>query len=113
IYHVGATDPGQPGYESLLSQLIAAVTGKSVFYYLSIGSIVAVLGLSANTAFAGFPQLCQIVADDGYLPHTFAARGRRLVFSNGIYVLALLAGILLVVFGGVTDRLIPLFAVGA
>ena len=71
------------------------------------------LALSANTAFADFPRLCQIVADDGYLPHAFSTRGRRLVFSQGIYVLAFLAGLLLFVFSGVTDRLIPLFAVGA
>jgi amino acid transporter len=113
IYHVGATDPGQPGYESLLSQLIAAVAGKGFFYYLSSASILAVLALSANTAFADFPRLCQIVAEDGYLPHAFSSRGRRLVFSHGIYVLVFLAAILLIVFGGVTDRLIPLFAVGA
>ena len=113
VYHVGATDPGQPGYESLLSQLLGAVAGKGIFYYVAIGSILAVLALSANTAFADFPRLCQIVADDGYLPHAFAARGRRLVFSYGIFVLTLLAGLLLVIFGGVTDRLIPLFAVGA
>jgi amino acid transporter len=112
-YHVGATDPGQPGYDSLLSQLIAAVAGKGFFYYLSIGSILAVLALSANTAFADFPRLCQIVADDGYLPHAFSSRGRRLVFSHGIYVLVFLSALLLILFGGVTDRLIPLFAIGA
>src|SRR5579871_748284 len=113
VYHVGATDPGAPGYESVLSQLIAAVTGKGIFYYVSIASILAVLALSANTAFADFPRLCQIVAEDGYLPHAFSSRGRRLVFSHGIYVLVFLAAVLLIVFGGVTDRLIPLFAVGA
>jgi len=112
-YHIGATDPGQPGYDSVLSQLIAAVAGKGVFYFISMASILAVLALSANTAFADFPRLCQIVADDGYLPHAFSSRGRRLVFSHGIYMLAFLSGILLFVFGGVTDRLIPLFAVGA
>src|SRR6516225_1052983 len=62
VYHIGATDPGQPGYQSLLSQLIGAVAGKGIFYYVSIGSILAVLALSANTAFADFPRLCQIVA---------------------------------------------------
>lgn len=113
VYHIGATDPGLPGYQSLLSQLIVAVAGKGIFYYVSIGSILAVLALSANTAFADFPRLCQIVAEDGYLPHAFSARGRRLVFSYGISVLALLSGILLTLFGGITDRLIPLFAVGA
>jgi len=113
VYHVGATDPGAPGYESVLSQLLGAVAGHGFFYYLSIASILAVLALSANTAFADFPRLCQIVAEDGYLPHAFSLRGRRLVFSKGIYVLAFLAGLLLFVFQGVTDRLIPLFAVGA
>jgi amino acid transporter len=113
IYHVGATDPGLPGYDSLLSQLIGAVAGKGAFYFVSIGSILVVLALSANTAFADFPRMCQIISEDGYLPHAFSARGRRLVFSYGIYVLALLAGVLLFIFNGVTDRLIPLFAVGA
>ena len=113
VYNVGASDPGLPGYDSLLSQLLGAIAGRGFFYYLSIGSILAVLALSANTAFADFPRLCQIVADDGYLPHGFTARGRRLVFSHGIYVLAALSGLLLAIFGGVTDRLIPLFAVGA
>lgn len=113
VYHVGATDPGQPGYDSLLSQLLAAIAGRGIFYFVAIGSILAVLALSANTAFADFPRMCQIIAEDGYLPHSFSARGRRLVFSHGIYVLAFLAALLLVVFDGVTDRLIPLFAVGA
>jgi hypothetical protein len=112
-YHVGAVDPSGLGYESVLSQLIAAVAGKGWFYYLTIGSILAVLSLSANTAFADFPRLCQIVAEDGYLPHAFSSRGRRLVFTQGIFVLALLAALLLAIFGGVTDRLIPLYAVGA
>jgi amino acid transporter len=113
VYRIGATDPAARGYESLLSQLIAAAAGKGAFYYLSIGSILAVLALSAKTAFAGFPRLCQVVAEDGYLPHGFRTRGRRLVFSEGVYVLAALAALLLIVFGGITDRLIPLYAVGA
>jgi amino acid transporter len=113
IYGIGATDPGAPGYESVLSQLVAAVAGKGAFYYVSIASILLVLALSANTAFADFPRLCRAVAEDRYLPHSFATRGRRLVYSQGIYVLAGLSALLLIVFGGVTDRLIPLFAVGA
>jgi len=112
-YHIGATPPGEPGYQSLLSQLTAAVAGKGVFYYITIGSILLVLALSANTAFADFPRLCRAVALDGYLPYSFASRGRRLVYSQGIYVLAFLSAFLLVLFGGVTDRLIPLYAVGA
>ena len=113
VYHIGATDPGQAGYQSVLSMLVAAVTGQGVFYYITMGSILLVLALSANTAFADFPRLCRAVAEDGYLPHGFASRGRRLVYSQGIWVLAVLCGSLLILFGGVTDRLIPLFAVGA
>jgi amino acid transporter len=112
-YGIGATDPGKAGYQSVLSQLTAAVAGQGVFYYITMGSILLVLALSANTAFADFPRLCRAVAEDGYLPHGFASRGRRLVFSQGIWVLAVLCTFLLILFGGVTDRLIPLFAVGA
>ena len=113
VYHIGATPPGQPGYQGVLSQMIAAVAGKGAFYFVAMASILAVLCLSANTAFADFPRLCQIVANDKSLPSSFASRGRRLVFSQGIYVLTILAGLLLIIFGGITDRLIPLYAVGA
>jgi amino acid transporter len=112
-YGIEATEPGARGYQSVLSMLLAAVAGRGVFYYVSIGSILLVLALSANTAFADFPRLCRAVAQNNYLPHSFATRGRRLVYSQGILVLAGLAGLLLILFRGVTDRLIPLFAVGA
>lgn len=112
-YGIGATEPGQSGYRSVLSQLVSAVAGTGWFYYVAISSIVLVLIIQANTAFADFPRLCRAVAHNGYLPHLFTLRGRRLVYSQGIYILAFLAGSLLVIFGGVTDRLIPLFAVGA
>jgi hypothetical protein len=113
IYGIAATDPGKPGYQSLLSMLIAAVFGKGIFYYLTIASILLVLSLSANTAFADFPRLCKAIASNNYLPHAFGYRGRRLVYTYGIVVLAVLTALLLVVFGGVTDNLIPLYAVGA
>jgi len=112
-YHIAATDPGAAGYQSVLSMLVAAVTGKGVFYYVTIASILLVLSLSANTAFADLPRLCRIIALDGYLPRSLSNRGRRLVYSEGIYALTVLTGGLLVLFGGVTDRLIPLYAVGA
>jgi amino acid transporter len=112
-YGVGATEPGKEGYESVLSQLVAAVIGRGTFYYITIGSVLVVLALSANTGFADFPRLCRVVAQDGYLPNGFAHRGRRLVYSQGILVLAVLAAGLLIAFGGITDNLIPLFAVGA
>jgi amino acid transporter len=111
-YGVGATDPVK-NYESVLSMLLRAIAGRGIFYYVSIGSILLVLSLSANTAFADFPRLCRIIAGDSYLPHSFASTGRRLVYSNGIYVLAVLTAGLLILFDGVTDRLIPLYAVGA
>jgi amino acid transporter len=112
-YEIAATDPGQPGYQSILSMLTAAVFGKGLFYYLTIGSILVVLSLSANTAFADFPRLCRAIAQNNYLPHVFGYRGRRLVYTYGIVVLAVLCGGVLILFGGVTDRLIPLYAIGA
>ena len=112
-YHIAATVPGGSGYESLLSQLTGAVAGKGFFYYLTIGSILAVLALSANTSFADFPRLCRAMAQHGYLPYGFSVRGRRLVYTYGVYVLTALSALLLFLFGGVTDRLIPLFAIGA
>ena len=112
-YHVVATDPSAPGYDSVLSMLLLAVSGRGWFYYVSIASILLVLVFSANTAFADFPRVCRVIADDGFLPLSFANRGRRLVYSEGIIVLAIITGILLIIFGGVTDRLIPLYAVGA
>src|SRR2546428_13868455 len=80
-----------------------------VFYplYVTTTAIVLVLCLSANTSFAGFPRVCRVVAQDGYLPSWFAMRGRRLVYASGIYVLTALSGVLLLLFGGVTNRLIP------
>jgi amino acid transporter len=112
-YGIAATPPGEPGYESVLSQLIRAVAGSGVFYWVSIGSILVVLALSANTAFADFPRLSRAIAQNGFLPHSLTLRGRRLVFGQGVYALAFLAGGLLILFGGITDRLIPLYAVGA
>jgi len=112
-YGIVATDPGKPGYQSVLSMLVAAVVGRGWFYYVTVGSVLIILSLSANTAFADFPRLCKMVAQNDFLPHFFGFRGRRLVYSQGIIVLFVLAAILLILFGGVTDRLIPLFAIGA
>jgi amino acid transporter len=113
VYGVAATDPGSPGYQSVLAQLLAAVTGRGAFYWISIGSILVVLSLSANTAFADFPRLARVIAGNGYLPHAFTVRGRRLVFAQGVWALAFLAGFLLIIFRGVTNNLIPLYAFGA
>jgi amino acid transporter len=112
-YGIAATDPEGPGYESVLSMLTRAVMGHGWFYYLTIASVLLVLALSANTAFADFPRLTRAIALDDYMPHVFMLRGRRLLYSWGIYVLVVLTAVLLIIFGGVTDRLIPLYAIGA
>jgi len=112
-YGIAATDPGAPGYQSVLSMLVGAVSGRGWFYYVTIGSVLLILSLSANTAFADFPRLCRVVAQNNFLPHSLGYRGRRLVYAEGILLLGVLSAILLIFFGGVTDRLIPLFAIGA
>jgi amino acid transporter len=112
-YHIGATAPGQSGYQSVLSQIVGAVAGRETFYYITMTSILLVLSFQANTAFADFPRVCHAIAQNDYLPRAFANRGRRLVYSHGIYVLIGLTAFLLIIFRGVTDHLIPLFAVGA
>ena len=112
-YRIMAMDQTKPGYQSVISQLVGAVYGRGWFYYVTIASVLAVLCLSANTSFVGFPRLCRLVAADGFLPRAFAIPGRRLVYSAGILFLTIGSGALLIGFGGITDRLIPLFAVGA
>src|SRR6202789_4044633 len=81
-YSIGATDPGAAGYQSILSQLTAAVMGRGWFYYVTIGSILAVLALSANPSYADFPRLTRAIAMHDYLPHVFMIRVRRLLYSH-------------------------------
>ncbi len=113
FYHLAAMDQTQPNYQSVLSQLAAAIAGRGIIYGIAMASLLTVLSLSANTSFVDFPRLCRVVAQDGFLPRAFAVADRRLVFSVGILVLTISAGGLLILFGGITDRLIPLFAIGA
>jgi amino acid transporter len=112
-YTIGATDPTSAGYQSILSQLISAVVGRGYFYYVGSASILLVLALSANTSYADFPRLTRAIAMHDYLPHVFKIRGRRLLYSHGIVALVAFTAILLIAFSGITDRLIPLFAIGA
>ncbi len=99
--------------ETLLSILGDHVFGRnSPLYIVLMASTAAILCLSANTSFADYPRLSSVVARDGFLPHQFAKRGDRLVFSNGIVAVAVTAALLLWAFGGKLDSLIPLFAVG-
>ena len=97
---------------TVMAQLGLAVFGNGAAFVLLQFATAAILVLAANTAYNGFPGLSSIIAKDGYLPRQLANRGDRLVFSNGIFVLAGAAAGLLVAFGGITNALIPLYAVG-
>ncbi|MGQ0520674.1 MAG: APC family permease [Actinomycetota bacterium] len=98
--------------ETVLSQLGQAVYGGGPIYLVLQFATAAILVLAANTAYADFPRLSSIIARDGYLPRQFGNRGDRLVFSNGIVFLAVAAAALIVAFRGLTNALIPLYAVG-
>src|SRR3984885_2874806 len=98
--------------QTVLSQIMAMSVGRGWFYYVISITITVVLALAANTSFGGLPVLASLVARDNYLPHLFSIRGDRQTFANGIVVLSVLAGALLVAVGGNTNTLIPLFAIG-
>jgi amino acid transporter len=112
-YGITAMEPDAHHYQSVLSILVTAVFGRGWFYYLTMASVFTALSLSANTAFADFPRLARAIAIRDYLPHVFILRGRRLLYSHGIYALTGFTAVILILFGGVTDRLIPLYAIGA
>jgi amino acid transporter len=86
--------------------------GKGLMFWMTMIGTFAILILAANTAYADFPRLSSIIAKDGFLPHQFANRGDRLVFSNGVIFLAAVASILIIVFNGDISALIPLYAFG-
>jgi amino acid transporter len=98
--------------ETINSQMARALFGESPLYWIIQFSTAGILVLAANTAYADFPRLSSIISRDGYLPRQFGNRGDRLVFSNGVVFLAAAAGVLIVIFGGITTKLIPLYAVG-
>jgi amino acid transporter len=98
--------------DTILSQLASHIFGRGALYYVFQYSTFAILVLAANTAFADFPRLSGILANDGYMPRQLAARGDRLAFSNGIIALGLIAGLIVWIFHGQTNALIPLYAVG-
>ncbi len=106
-FHIGPRSS-----ETVLSQIMAASVGRSWAYYTVSLSITAALGLAANTSFGGLPVLTSLLAKDNYVPHAFAQRSERLVYSRGVVVLTLLAAALLVAVGGNTNSLIPLYAIG-
>jgi amino acid transporter len=100
--------------ETVISQFARIMfTGPMFwFYYVVQIATALILVLAANTSFADFPRLGSLLARDRYLPRQFATRGDRLVFSNGIVILAIFASLLVIIFAGDTSRLIPLYAVG-
>jgi len=98
--------------ETVVSQLARLIFGGGPLYYFIQVVSMLILILAANTAFADFPRLAFFMARDGYLPRQFGNRGDRLVFSNGVVILAVVAVALVIVFHGSTHALIPLYAVG-
>jgi len=100
------------GGETVVSQLARAAVGGGFWYMLVQVATATILILAANTAFAGFPRLCAILAQDGFLPRQLKNVGDRLVYSNGIVLLAVVSAVLITLFRGSTHLLIPLYAVG-
>ena len=110
---VRVDDPTQGGFQVLLSKLATIAFGfGGLGYWFVIGTTMLILVLAANTAFSDFPRLLFFLSRDSFAPHQFRRLGERLAFSNGIFVLAVLAAVLVIVFGGDTSRLIPLYAIG-
>ncbi|MEN6401397.1 MAG: APC family permease [Armatimonadia bacterium] len=112
LAHVYQVTPDPTAHETVVSQIAEAVFGRGFFYYIIQGATAMILFLAVNTSFADFPRLSSLLARDGYLPRQMANLGDRLVFSNGIIILALAASFLVLLFGGLTHALIPLYAVG-
>ncbi|MFL6332444.1 MAG: APC family permease [Pyrinomonadaceae bacterium] len=104
--------PSSGGEETLVSLMARHTFGTGVFYYFIQAATAGILVLAANTSFADFPRLASLLAADRYLPRQFANRGDRLVFSNGIVILAVLAIVLIIIFKGQEQAMLPLYAVG-
>lgn len=108
VYGIHAMDQSQRGYRTVLTQLTAAVSGHGAFFFTVMAVLLCVLMLSANTSFVAMPRLCRSIADDGYLPKRFSAEGNHF----GQLFLAGCAALLLIGFGGITQKLVPLFTIG-
>lgn len=98
--------------DTIVSQLARGIYGSGIFYYALQAGTALILILAANTSYADFPRLGSFMAGDGYLPKQLRDRGSRLVYSNGLILLTVMASVLLIAFGGETSRLIPLYAIG-
>jgi amino acid transporter len=99
-------------HETVISILARQIFGRGWMYYIVQVFTAVILLLAVTTSFAGFPMLASLMAKDGFLPRQFASLGDRLVFSNGILILAAVSSVLLILFGGSTHALIPLYAIG-
>jgi len=98
--------------ETLVSAMARHIFGVGIPYYVLQAATAAILVLAANTSFADFPRLASLLAADRFLPRQLASRGDRLVFSNGVLILALFASILIVIFKGNEQAMLPLYALG-
>lgn len=112
LAHAHRILPDETGRATVVSQIAEATFGRGAFYYIIQAATAMILFLAVNTSFADFPRLSSLLARDGYLPRQLSHLGDRLVFSNGIIILALAASFLVAAFHGLTHRLIPLYAVG-
>lgn len=112
--HLGVTPmhTGEPGYRTVVAQVAVAVFGDGLLFFAIQIATMAILILAANTAFADFPRLCSFMAIDGNLPRQLAVLGDKLVYQNGILLLAFASGLLIVLFHGDVHSLIPLYALG-
>jgi hypothetical protein len=98
--------------ETILSGLAHRILGQGAAYFVIQAATMLILVVAANTSFAGYPRLASVLAKDGFLPRQLTGLGDRLVYANGILLLSFAAGLLIVLFGGDTHALVPLFAVG-
>ncbi len=102
-----------PATKTVISQVAATIYGDNTILFYAYQTFTAlILFLAANTSFNAFPRLAAILATDGFMPRQFSFRGDRLAFTSGIVILSIAASVLIVVFGGITTALIPLYAVG-
>jgi amino acid transporter len=113
-YQLGASpmEAEQDGYQTVVSQIARAVFGDNFIYLIIQLATTGILVLAANTAYSDFPRLSYFVARDGFMPRQFTFRGDRLAYSTGILTLGLFGSLVLIAFGGKTEALIPLYAVG-
>jgi len=105
--------PDSTGSTTVLNNIALIVFGRGIMFYFYTASSILILVLAANTAYSDFPLLMSIMGKDGYVPRQFSMRGDRLSFSNGIIILSLIAGLLIIIFRGEVTLLLPLYAIGA